>query len=236
MRTINAVAVFLASLCLAACTGESYSTASTPKLQSQKLAQVSAGGGAAGYDLYAGGVRVGALLVTNGAYDIATGYYDQMEYWRWDPSSLVDLEAGSLDDIDIDFVGTSTTWSASLVANFESGTSTWTAWEVNREFNLQSNYSIVWNQPSNNQILYRMEADAWGGMSGSITYYLKMDFNYGNAWPEMTWLISYSDFQLWVNSEFYDEDQNGIYEVRLTDDSLMEQTTVGLGYELKTVK
>lgn len=235
-RTLSIAAVLLAGSCLAACTDGSVSQPSTPEIQSRQLAQLSAGGGAAGYDLYVGTTRVGVLLVTNGAYDNGNGYYDQMEYWRWDPSSLIDLEAGDLDDISVDFVGTSETWSSSLAANFENGTSSWTAWEVNREFDLQSNYSVVWNQPSNNQILYTMEADAWGGMSGSITYYLKMDFNYSNDYPEMFWYISYYDYQLWLNSESYDEDQNGIYEVRLTDDSVMEQTTVGLGYELKTVK
>lgn len=235
-RTSTALTALLASLFLMACSEESTSNPSTPQLQSMTLAQVSAGGGASGYDLYYSGVRVGALLVTNGAFDAASGYYDQMEYWRWDSSSLVDLADGDLDDIDIDFVGTTTTWSTSLVANFENGTGTWTAWEVNRLFDLQNNYSVVWNQPTSGEILYRTDADAWAGVTGTIRYYLKMDFNYGNAYPEMFWYVSYSDYQRWLQSEAYDGDNDGIYEVRLTDDALLEQTTVGVGYELKTVK
>jgi len=235
-RILTPFTALLASFCLMACSGESTSEPSTPALQSAKLSQVSSGGGVATYDFEISGVRVGTLLVTNGAFDAGSGYYDQQEYWRWDATWLRAVESGSVGEIDVGFVGTSNTWSPSLVSHFETGTSTWTAWEVNRLFDLQQTYSVVWNQPTNDQILYRLEADAWGGVSGTITYYLKMDFNYGNPYPEMFWYISWNDYQAWLDSEAYDADNDGIYEVRLTDDTMLEQTLIGVGYELKTVK
>lgn len=229
------------------CSDESTTVGSTPDIQSRELSQLSAGGGIAGYDFYIDinglPTRVGTLIVTNGAYDQGQGYYDQMEYWRWEPGSLADIESGTITQIDVDFVNTSATYDPTLVANFESGTGQWTAWDVNRLFDLSSTPSLEWNNPGAGEILYTMEADAWAGATSgpnplqTITYYLKLDFsNPYNDYPEMYWYISLADYTAWTESEQYDEDSDGIYEVRLTDDSVMTQTTVGLGYELKTVK
>lgn len=237
---ITSLLAALALALTAGCADESTSAGSTPDIQSRDLAQLSAGGGIAGYDFYIdiGGLatRVGTLIVTNGAYDVAQGYYDQMEYWRWDPTVLADIETGAISDIDVDFVGTSSSYSATLVGNFESGTGTWTAWDVNRLFNLSSIPSWQTNNPGQGRVLYTMEADAWGGEVGSITYYLKMDFTQSLGYPEMYWYVSWIDFTLWADSEAGDGDSDSIYEVRLTDDSDMTQTSVGVGYELKTVK
>lgn len=224
---------------LLGCQGESVTTGTTPAIQSATLDQLSAGGGIAGYDFYIdiGGIstRVGSLLVTNGAYDVAQGYYDETEYWRWEAGALAAIETGGVSDIDVDFVGTSETYDATLVGNFESGTETWTAWQVNRNFQLNKSQALVWNDPPN-QVLYRLEADAWGGEPGSITYYHLMDFSDGYGYPVMSWYIARDDYARWVASEGRDEDSDGIWEVRLTDDTVFEQTPFGLGYELQTVK
>ena len=52
----------------------------------------------------------------------------------------------------------------------------------------------------------------------------------------MTWYVSSVDFNLWQNSEAGDEDDGSIFEVRLTDDTELDATNVGVGYELKTLK
>jgi len=239
MRLSFITTIAAATGLLLGCQGESTTVGTTPEVQSRVLEQLSAGGGIAGYDFYIdiGGVstRVGALIVTNGAFDEGSGYYDETEYWRWEAGALSAIETGSVDEIDVDFVASSETYDPTIIANFEAGTSTWTAWEVNRDFNLNKGKHVVWNDPPD-QVLYELEADAWGGETGTITYYHLMDFTGGFGYPEMTWYIALDDYNRWVNSEFYDGDDDGIWEVRLTDDTVFEQTSVGFGYELETVK
>jgi len=240
LRTARTIALFALGLLVSACTGESTTEGSTPEVQSKELAQLSAGGGIAGFDFYADvnglSTRVGSLVVTNGAFDAGAGYTDQMEYWRWEPTALADIESGATTHIDVDFVGTSTVYDPTLVAQFESGTSTWTAWDVNRLFNLSSLPTVEWNDPGAGEVLFTMEADAWAGVVGTITYYLMMDFGGGLGYPHMTWYVDFFDFVLWADSEAADSDSDSIYEVRLTDDSAMVQTPIGIGFELKTVK
>lgn len=233
-RASTSLTIFFASLCLMACSGESTSTSSTPATQSVTLAQVSAGGGASGYDLHYNGNRVGALLVTGGTF--GGQYADEWEYWRWDPASLADLADGDLSLLDIEVTDLSTSSWSEIVSNFESGTSTWTSWDISRSFDPQSQRIVEWNQPSNGVVLYRTDADPWPGMTGTVRYYLKLDFNYAQSYPEMTWYVRYSDYEAWQQSPNYDPEDTGLYEVRLRDDGTLNQTVAGVGYELKTVK
>lgn len=237
---LRATGLLILGLAVSACSGESVTEGTTPPVQSKELAQLSAGGGIAGYDFFVDinglPTRVGTLVVTNGAFDAGLGYFDQMEYWRWDAGSLATIETGAEQNIDVQFVGTSTVWDPTLISHFESGTGSWTAWDVNRLFNMGSNPTLQWNTPGSGKVLYTMEADAWAGVIGTITYFLKMDFSGGYGYPEMTWYVDWLDFIIWADSEAADSDDDTIYEVRLTDDSDMSQAIIGIGYELKTVK
>lgn len=221
---------------LTGCNDRSVSEESTPALQRASFAQLSAGGGIAGFDFYISGRRVGTLLVTNGAYDEYDGYYDEKEYWRWDQPALDQLAGGSVSRFDVDFAGTSDKWDSRLVRNFEQGTDRWTAWVVNRQFDLQNDAEMVWNDADNGRPLYHMRTNLWGELTGSIDYYLKMDFTLGNGYPEMTWYIDYADFRNWLFAEKTDDDDNGIYEVRLEEATSFRQTSAAYGYELKTAK
>ncbi|MCA9539479.1 MAG: hypothetical protein KC620_11365 [Myxococcales bacterium] len=229
------IASLLAALALAACAPDRVEDLpAPPSLETLQQTQVSGGWGFSIYHFEVDSVHVGSLLVTNGAYGGAYG--DQLEYWRWEPSALADLGAGDVTHLDVDFRVTGETWDSGTVsAEFEAGTGTWTSWEVNRLFDLSSHASIIWNSPSNDRYLYRLEAAAWGGESGTITYYLRLDFSAGTI-PLMTWYVSSVDFNLWQNSEAGDEDDGSIFEVRLTDDTELDATNVGVGYELKTLK
>lgn len=243
---------------LLGCSEGSVTEGTTPAVQSKVLEQLSAGGGIAGYDFYIDandndmldpGERIAALLVTHDVYGGASDdcddpvnptYCNETEYWRWEAGSLANVQAGSVPDINVDFVGTSDTVDPVLIDNFELGTGTWTAWEVNREFELDSNYSMVWNAPPN-QVLFRLEAAAWGSLGEknpgmTITYFHLMDFTGSAGYPELSWLISAEDFHRWQDSEASDDDDGSIYEVRLTSDTVLEQTAYGFGYELTTVK
>lgn len=220
------------------------SVGTTPEIQSMELAQLSAGGGIAGYDFYIGSTKVGALLVTNvltaGAGDTVaagngTSYTNQTEYWRWDAASLASIDAGAESTITVDYYDESEFTNPDSVANFESGTGTFEAWTVNRNFSLDKQTTVQWNNPNNGDVLYRLEADAWGGETGSITYFLLLEFDSGAVYPDMTWFVANDDYNRWQNSEYTDGD-SGAYEVRLTDDSVFQATAVGVGYELATIE
>lgn len=235
--TYRSLAV-VASLFLCACAAESESVPSTPEIQRVQLSQLSAGGGIAGYDFYAdiGGVRtrIGALLVVEDADNPAAGYEEETEYWRFDPAALDELATGGLSDIDIHYNGTWWWYSPYLANAFETGTEDFTAWQVNRLFNLGEDPVVVWNRPNEGHVLYTMEGRRWRKADGGyITYYLEYDFNNGEDWPEMTWYIDYTDFEIWQANR---GDSPRIYEVRLTHDTDLRQTSVGVGYELKTIK
>ncbi|MCA9539478.1 MAG: hypothetical protein KC620_11360 [Myxococcales bacterium] len=230
--------LFASVLALSACAPESAKDAKNlpppPSLESLQQAQVSGGWGFSIYHFEVDSVHVGSLLVTNGAY--GGSYADEVEYWRWEPSALADLGAGLVSHVDVDYRATAATWDSGLVSTeFETGTGTWTSWEVNRLFDLAPSATIVWNSPAQSKYLYRLEADAWGGESGTITYYLSLDFS-ASSIPEMYWYISAVDYGLWRRSEKNDDDSDLIYEVRLTSDTELDATAVGVGYRLKTLK
>lgn len=240
-RMTTALSLIAAVGLLTGCESGSQTVASTPQIQSMRLNQLSAGGGIAGYDFYmlieGVSTRVGTLLVTNGAFEEGPDpeYVDEMEFWRWEPGALADIESGGVDEISVDVFDTSETFDPAIVANFEDNTG-WTAWTVNREFTLDKRAEVVWNNPGAGRVLYELEAAAWGGESGTITYYHMMDFSGGFGFPEMTWYIASDDYNRWVHSEIGDEDDGSIWEVRLTSSTVFEQTSVGAGYELATVK
>lgn len=236
MTRIAHFALIATAMSLAACANQSVSEPSSPDVQQRQLGQLSAGGGIAGYDFYMteGGVpkRVGSLLVIEDAG--GAGYFDETEYWRFDPLALDSIETGDVDTIEIDFIGKSKSFDQALVDHFEDGTTAWTAWNVNRLFDLASDPTIVWNEPANGHVLYTMEGKGWGKAEGKrITYYLELDFNIGEAYPEMIWYIDYDDFQAWEMARGAD---TRAYEVRLSHGTELQQTAVGVGYELKTIK
>lgn len=237
-RISTVFSLFAAVGLLASCGGESEFAGTEPDVRSAPMAQLSAGGGIAGFDFYIDiesvRTRVGSLIVTNGAYNSAAGYDDNREYWRWEADVLDDIETGAIDEIEVDVFDTSETYDSTITANFESGTGTWTDWVVNRSFTLNKTAQALWNNPANGVILYELEAAAWGGESGTITYYHVMDFSGNLGYPEMSWLIAQNDYDAWVDSELGDEDTGEIWEVRLTSNTVFENVALGVGYELTT--
>jgi len=238
MRLHTSSAVLLFGLMVAAlgCNDRSVTDSSTPETQSAGFEQLSAGGGIAGFDFYISGRRVGALLVTNGLSDADDGYYDEKEYWRWDQQALDQIAAGGVISFSVDFAGTADKWDSGLVHNFERNTEAWTAWVVNRLFDLNNESEVVWNDAENGRPLYHMRTNLWGALFGDIDYYLRMDFSLGDPYPEMTWYIDYRHFLYWLEAEKTDDDDNGIYEVRLEEATRFRQTNVAVGHELKTAK
>lgn len=238
MHRIAPFALVALAVSLAACASESVTEVTTPDVQMRQMTQLSAGGGIAGYDFFAtiDGVytRFGTLLVIEDASSPSTGYYDETEYWRFDPVALDVIESGDVDQIDVDFIGKRGSFDQKLADHFESGTSTWTAMSINRLFDLSPDPTVVWNDPAQGHILYTMEGRGWGHQGNRfITYYLELDFASAPGVPEMVWYIDYEDFQWWQASR---GDDKRMYEVRLTNDSQLNQTAAGVGYELKTLK
>ncbi len=237
MNSIIARAALIgAALALCACATESVSEPSTPDIQKRELAQLSAGGGIAGYDFFATidgqYKRVGTLLVIEDA--AGGGYAEETEYWRFDPLGLDALEAGEIAAFDVGFVGKRKRYRQWLADHFEDGTGSWVAWTVNRQFNLATDPTVVWNSPDEGHVLYELEGRGWNkGEGRRVTYYLEFDFNIGEAFPGMSWYIDYDDFEAWQTSR---GDDDRMYEVRLRRNSVLEQTPYGVGYELKTIK
>lgn len=246
--------------------------------------------------------HLGALLVTNGAFhlvqevdqygnpvvdgngdpvyvcDGVVGFCDQDEYWRWDTTAMTDWQNNQLGAIHVEHAGTFSNWNDSGAGAVQSAflaAPSGHTWVVNRQFDLQSNWSVVTNSPANDRLLYNMEADHWLAVkdengdprvdengnfvdengdpilvngdpvheSQTITYYLEAEFGVDadfdgvvDAYPRMTWYISVLDFWLWQESNANDDDTGSIYEVRLNSDTVMNQTSIGVGYELKTLK
>ncbi len=271
-RTTRIAALFALGLMTAACAEGSTTIETTPEVQSRQLAQLSAGGGIASYDFMVGATKVGALLVTEAIFDAQNGTLDtninrycsagicnQMEYWRWDEDNLATIEAGLSGPIAVTVNGTSTTYSSSIVADFEANTTDFLTWDINRLFDFSDGSSVQWNAPPLGTVLLTVEATPWDGfdeawdlaMAGnpllteeqgeSVTYFLKMQFDGVSAIPEMTWYLDYSTYNYWdacvdeptcaASSSTGDE----IFEVRLNDDSELSMTTLMLGYELKTL-
>lgn len=236
VRISPAVLMIGLAALFAGCVDRSVSHESSPEVQRAAFEQLSAGGGIAGFDFYIGFRRVGALLVTNGLEFTEGGYYDEKEYWRWDQSALDDLAAGDVTSFSVGFVGTADKWDSRIVDRFESGTNRWTAWVVNRLFDVNGEPQVVWNDPDGGRPLYHMRTDLWGDLTGSIDYYLRMDFSGGAPYPEMTWYIDHRNFLDWLAAEKSDDDDDGIYEVRLEEATSFRQTSVAVGHELKTLK
>lgn len=236
LRTLNLAFCIGLAAALAGCIDRSVTETPAPETQLAGFDQLSAGGGIAGFDFYISGRRVGALLVTNGVFDEDEGYYDEKEYWRWDTQSLGQLAAGDVRRFSVDFVGTTDKWDSRLVDNFERKTSGWTAWVVNRLFDVDQEAEMVWNDADNGRPLYHMRTSLWGELTGDIDYYLRMDFSGPDVYPEMTWYIDYRHFLDWWAAEKSDDDDNGIYEVRLEEATGFRQTSVAYGHELKTLK
>lgn len=244
-RTLKIPTLLLASVCFIACGEQAPTEAAAPSVDQSVHAQVSSGGGVAGYTFSVGGTKVGTLLVTNATVDLAgSSYSNDREYWRWEANSLAAIKAGTVDFIDVSAVETAASWSGaiagspSLVDNFEDTppTETWQEWEINRAYDFQESYQVVFNQPSNDKILFRMEAAGWTGFTTTVTYFLRMDFSGGATTPAMTWYMSWSDYQDWLEDDDYVSGDESIYEVRLdATHTEMEQTWAGAGYELKTV-
>ncbi len=236
MSTLRLALTLGLAAALSGCIDRSVSHPSTPDTQLAGFDQLSAGGGIAGFDFYISGRRVGALLVTNGLQDAADGYYDEKEYWRWDGAALRQLEAGDVRTFHVDFVGTADKWDSSLVRNFERHTGAWTAWVVNRLFDVDQDAEVVWNDADDGRPLYHMRTSLWGELTGDIDYYLRMDFQGPEAYPEMIWYIDYRHFLDWWAAEKSDDDDNGIYEVRLQEATSFRMTSMAVGHELKTLK
>lgn len=247
-RTLKTPTLLLAALCFVACGEQETTDTSTAPVARSVHAQVSSGGGVAGYTFSVNGNKVGTLLVTSATVyetlDPALGYVPDREYWRWEVGALADLASGDLDFIDVSAVETAASWSEaiagspSLIDNFEATPTgeTWDDWEINRSYDFQEGYEVVFNQPSSDKILFRMEAAGWAGFTTTVTYFLRMDFSGSAATPTMTWYMSWSDYQDWLNDPDYVSGDESIYEVRLdATHTEMEQTWVGAGYELKTV-
>lgn len=242
-RTLKIPTLLLASVCFIACGEQAPTEAAAPSVDQSVHAQVSSGGGVAGYTFSVGGTKVGTLLVTNATVDLAgSSYANDREYWRWEAGSLAAIKAGAVDFIDVSAVETATSWSEAvanlLVTNFEATPDgeTWQEWEINRAYDFQESYQVVFNQPSSEKILFRMEAAGWPGFTTTVTYFLRMDFSGGAVTPGMTWYMSWGDYQDWLEDEDYVSGDESIYEVRLDADyTEMEQTWAGAGYELKTV-
>lgn len=242
-RTLNITSLLLAALCFVACGEQDTTNTSTTPIERSVHAQVSSGGGVAGYTFSVGGTRVGTLLVTS---DTVYGgsFAADREYWRWETNSLADIKNGDVDFIDVSAVETAASWSGaiagspSLLDNFEDTppSETWEEWEINRSYDFQESYQVVFNQPTNDKILFRMEAAGWPGFTTTVTYFLRMDFSGGATTPTMTWYMAWSDYQDWLADDDYVSGDESIYEVRLdATHTEMEQTWAGAGYELKTV-
>lgn len=243
-RTFKTTTLLLAALCFVACGEQTTSDASAPALEHSVHAQVSSGGGVAGYEFSVNGTKVGVLLVTSASV-FGGEYGADHEYWRWDSTSLAELANGDIDFIDVSAVHTAASWSAaisgspSLLDEFQIGTEEtdgWDHWDISRTYDFQESYQVVWNQPTSDRILFRMEAEGWEGFTSTVTYYLRWDFSASATAPGMTWYMSWSDYQDWLNDPDYISGDESLYEVRLhATHTEMEQTLVGAGYELKTV-
>lgn len=275
--TTAAASVLTVSLLTLGCQQESQSIQTTPEVQAKQLEQISGGIGFSVYHFYDGdkieGTEIGALLVTNGAYNGT--YADETEFWRWDADAMADWQDDLLADIAVEWVGTSATWDASLASDFEAAPDDVT-WTVNRNFNLDTSPSIVTETAAAH--MYQMEAAHWAAVkdengdplvnndgyfvdengdeilrdpsgpdqssnwiheSSTITYYMKADFTSTvnpDPYPTMTWYVSWLDYVLWNLSHDDPSSSSSIYEVRLTDDSVMTGATLGFGYELETAE
>lgn len=256
-RTVRITALGIASLALVACSPQSgVSEAQTPDIQKRALAQLSAGGGTAGYDFAIDGTRVGTLLITDGSFgatgncEVAGNYCDQQEYWRWDQAALDGIAAGNVTDVDVIYVGDVTSWSEAaqpggLVDNFEDGTTNWTAWRVGRLFNLDATKTYTSNNATTNRWVYEMLAP-WENGETPITYYVELDFPAASGYfPAMTWYVKWSDYQRWKGEVDADGDgsaDDGVWAVQLTEDSDWSRITSGINgavleeIEVKMVK
>lgn len=212
-------------------------TDSTAETGAKVYGQLSAGGGIASFTFKVPHngllVTVGKLLVTNGAYDAGAGYPDDTEFWRWDPANLSAISLGSVDEIDVVFEGTSETYDPSLVAGFEAGLTGSSDWTVSRNFYLHKTVTTLSSDPPN-AVIYSINAKGWGEESDELIYYHVMDFS-GGTIPEMSWYISEDDYNVWARSESTDDDDDSIWEVRLTNDSAFLQVEEAEGYLLETI-
>ena len=224
----------------------------TPVLDSRAQTQLSAGGGIASYEFRVNGTRVGVLLV-NGDQSVGQAGYTEfdMEYWRWEAGSLAALETGGVTTVDVTEVRNIDSGdSATDIWNLFDDTTTqgWTEWEINRDFDFSSTSSVHWNAPSLGDVLFTVEADGWDGFQDgageTVTYFLKMTFG-SDPHPAMAWYLDYSDYQAWradpdcpcadpLPAACTGEDTD-MYEVRLNESSVLTQTLLGLGFELKTL-
>lgn len=227
----------------------------TPELGEQQAEQVSGGVGWSVFHFKVDGVRVGSVLVTDGAY--GGSYANQVEYWLWDPINGDDLRDGDVQNLVIDVAVNEAEWSDSLVASeFEAGTTNWIAWAIPRDFELQSDAEYIWSNTSSERFVYAIEAPAWGNEVGTIRYYLELDFHPSSYIPSMEWYVDADDIKTYYYSEDSDEDDDEgegeeghwdefnlppeayddaqRWEVRLTQDASAQKISWAYGYQLET--
>lgn len=214
--------------------------------------QLSGGVGFSIFHFKVGGVGVGRVLVTDGEY--GGSYQNQVEYWKWDPIAGASLRAGTVNNITIDVIVQSDTWSSSdVTTHFESGTSGWLSWSIPRAFELQSSPGYVWTTNSAERYVYTLDADAWGQETGTVRYYLEVDFHPGSDIPSLEWYVDADDIKTYYYSEDSDEDDDEDFdweewelppeayedatrwEVRLEQDAVISKVSWGYGYELRTL-
>lgn len=240
-------------LCLAACAPAD----PIEPIGTQRAAQLSGGPGVSVYDFEVDGARVGAVLVTDGAF--GGGYADQYEFWLWDPAATADIRDGDITDFTIKVSWRSDDWDAAAASTFESGTNGWTAFAIPRLFDLQSEPRWAWSYEPYERYAFEMVAPAWGAAQGDIRYYLEMDFQPGSDIPSMEWLVDADDIKTYYSSEDSDEDADEDsdegndegggsnwtlppeaaadatrWEVRLTEDTTLTRVSLAWAYELTT--
>lgn len=229
----------------------------SPEFDTRTAAQVSGGVGWSVYQFKANGAHIGRVLVTDGAF--GDGYGNQTEYWLWEPQKAAQLRAGQVNTLEIDIVVQEEAWKGDLAAqHFESGTTGWTAFAIPRSFDLDGMPRLVYSSNYLERQLYAVEASAWGGMTGSIRYYLRFDFTPGSDIPSMEWYVDVDDIKTYYYSEDGDDDDDEgeegggdnwdyfdlplevfddaqRWEVRLEQDATAHRVSYGYGYELTTL-
>jgi len=244
VRSLRIASIALGLLALPAC-GDI--EAEAPAVASQGFDQLSGGPGVSIYDFIVRGDRVGSVMVTDGAS--GAGYGDQYEYWLWDDRTVDKLRDGDIRDLAIHVAHQEPTWTDEAAEIFEDETSGWIAYAVPRHFELQIEPREAKEDKKKERFVYQLDAPAWGGMEGNISYYVEIDFEEHEDIPTMEWLVDADDLKTYYHSEMNDEDaleddwtppesaSDNInrWEVRLTQDAKLEKVKDAWAYELTTL-